>query len=119
MALDATTRERIDKLVAPEHPVVVFIKGTPQAPQCGFSKAVVQILHLHGLEPGKYSSHNILEDTELRTIMKEYSEWPTFPQVYMKGEFVGGCDIMINLHQSGKLVEELKAAGITSTYTEE
>jgi monothiol glutaredoxin len=72
------------------------MKGTPEAPQCGFSRAVCQILEVQGVPREKIVSFNCLEDPELREGIKVYSEWPTIPQVYVKGEFVGGCDIMMS-----------------------
>uniref|UniRef100_A0A8C6TEV0 Glutaredoxin-related protein 5, mitochondrial n=1 Tax=Neogobius melanostomus TaxID=47308 RepID=A0A8C6TEV0_9GOBI len=92
--------------------VVVFIKGTPAQPMCGFSNAVVQILRMHGVED--YAAYNVLEDQELRDGVKVFSNWPTIPQVYLNSEFVGGCDILLQMHQNGDLVEELKKLGITS-----
>ncbi|PPQ94428.1 hypothetical protein CVT25_002519, partial [Psilocybe cyanescens] len=77
------------------NPVVLFMKGTPAEPQCGFSRAVVQILDLHGVPPEKMQTYNVLADEELRSGIKEFSEWPTVPQIYVNGEFVGGCDILI------------------------
>ncbi|XP_056631373.1 glutaredoxin-related protein 5, mitochondrial [Diorhabda sublineata] len=100
----------ISKLVK-NNKVVVFMKGVPEQPQCGFSNAVVQILRMHGVT---YDAHNVLEDNALRQGIKEYSNWPTIPQIYIDGEFVGGCDIMLQMHQSGDLIEELKKAGIKS-----
>lgn len=91
--------------------VVVFMKGVPTAPQCGFSNAVVQIMRMHDV---KYDAHNVLADEELRQGIKDFSNWPTIPQVYMEGEFVGGCDILLQMHQSGELVEELQKIGIKS-----
>jgi len=88
------------------------MKGTPEQPMCGFSNAVCQILRMHGVPP--YDSYDVLEDEELRQGIKEYSNWPTIPQVYLGGEFVGGCDIMIDMHKSGELIEELKKVGIKS-----
>ncbi|XP_048840835.1 glutaredoxin-related protein 5, mitochondrial [Brienomyrus brachyistius] len=92
--------------------VVVFIKGTPAQPMCGFSNAVVQILRMHGVE--NYASYNVLEDQDLRQGVKTFSNWPTIPQVFFNGEFVGGCDILLQMHQNGDLVEELKKLGIRS-----
>ncbi|XP_053952284.1 glutaredoxin-related protein 5, mitochondrial [Anastrepha ludens] len=91
--------------------VVVFMKGNPEAPKCGFSNAVVQILRMHGVQ---YDAHDVLQSDELRQSIKEFSDWPTIPQVYMNGEFVGGCDILLQMHQSGDLIEELKKVGIES-----
>ena len=92
--------------------VVVFMKGVPEQPMCGFSNAVVQILRMHGVDG--YGSYNVLDDEELRQRVKEYSNWPTIPQVYIGGEFLGGCDIMLQLHQNGELIEELEKVGIRS-----
>jgi len=88
------------------------MKGTPNAPQCGFSRATVQILGLQGVDPHKFASYNVLEDDELRSSIKEYSEWPTVPQLYVNGEFIGGCDIVMNMHQSGELEKLLEKAGV-------
>merc|ERR1719150_313514 len=107
--------ERIDALVK-ESKVVVFMKGVPAAPQCGFSNAVVQILRMHDVT---FESHNVLADEEIRQGIKEYSNWPTIPQVYFDGEFIGGCDILLQMHQSGELVEELQKIGIKSALLSE
>ena len=109
-SVDTGSSEHIRKLVD-SNKVVLFMKGTPDEPMCGFSKAVVQILSMHGVE---YDSHNILEDMNLRSGIKTFSDWPTIPQVYINGEFVGGCDIMLQMHQNGELVDELKNVGIKS-----
>ena len=85
--------------------VVLFMKGTPQFPQCGFSGQVVQILDHVGVG---YKGLNVLESAELRNGIKEYSNWPTIPQLYVKGEFVGGCDIITEMFQSGELEALLK-----------
>ncbi|KAJ8913039.1 hypothetical protein NQ315_002055 [Exocentrus adspersus] len=106
--------EEISKLVN-SNKVVVFMKGVPEQPQCGFSNAVVQVLRMHGVN---YDAYNVLQDDSLRQGIKEYSNWPTIPQVYINGEFVGGCDIIIQMHQSGDLIEELKKAGIESALLE-
>ncbi|XP_071380194.1 glutaredoxin-related protein 5, mitochondrial [Centroberyx affinis] len=92
--------------------VVVFMKGTPAQPMCGFSNAVVQILRMHGVD--EYAAYNVLDDQDLRQGVKDFSNWPTIPQVYFNGEFVGGCDILLQMHQNGDLVEELKKLGIHS-----
>ncbi|XP_062475854.1 glutaredoxin-related protein 5, mitochondrial [Pezoporus occidentalis] len=110
------SREAIERLVR-EHPVVVFMKGSPEQPLCGFSNAVVQILRLHGVEG--YRAHDVLQDPDLRQGIKNYSNWPTIPQVYLNGEFVGGCDILLQMHQNGDLVEELKKLGIRSALLDE
>lgn len=103
--------KQLDALVKKDK-VVVFLKGTPEQPQCGFSNAVVQILRLHGVRD--YAAYNVLDDPELRQGIKDYSNWPTIPQVFLNGEFVGGCDILLQMHQNGDLVEELKKLGIHS-----
>jgi monothiol glutaredoxin len=90
-------------------PVVLYMKGTPVFPQCGFSAQVVQILSLLGV---KFKSFDVLSDDELRQGIKEFSNWPTIPQLYLKGEFVGGCDIVREMYQSGELVELLKEKGV-------
>jgi len=79
------------------------MKGTPEEPQCGFSRAAIQVLELQGVPPEKLKTYNVLADQELRQGIKEFSEWPTIPQIYVNGEFVGGCDILISMHQSGEL----------------
>uniref|UniRef100_A0A8C8RSU2 Glutaredoxin-related protein 5, mitochondrial n=1 Tax=Pelusios castaneus TaxID=367368 RepID=A0A8C8RSU2_9SAUR len=105
------SREAVERLVR-AHPVVVFMKGNPAQPLCGFSNAVVQILRLHGVQD--YQAYDVLQDPDLRQGIKNYSNWPTIPQVYLNGEFVGGCDILLQMHQNGDLVEELKKLGIRS-----
>ncbi|MEM6503417.1 MAG: Grx4 family monothiol glutaredoxin [Cyanobacteria bacterium P01_C01_bin.89] len=106
MALDPAVKERIDKLVA-DNKVFVFMKGTKLMPQCGFSNNVVQILNSFGVP---FETFDVLSDPEIRQGIKEYSNWPTIPQVYMNGEFVGGSDIMIELYQSDQLKEMLTVA---------
>lgn len=96
--------------------IVVFMKGTPTAPQCGFSRAVVQVLQANGIE--RFGAVNVLEDQEIRQGIKEYSEWPTIPQVYIKGEFVGGCDVVVEMHRSGELEELLVREGIVERVDE-
>ena len=87
------------------------MKGNPETPRCGFSNAVVQILRMHGVT---YDAHVVLRNEDLRQSIKTFSEWPTIPQVFINGEFVGGCDILLQMHQSGDLIEELKKVGIES-----
>lgn len=82
------------------HAVVLFMKGTPAQPQCGFSAQAVRLLQQHGAD---VHGVNILEDPPLRQALKDFSKWPTFPQVYVQGEFVGGCDILTGMNQSGEL----------------
>ncbi|KAL2073736.1 hypothetical protein VTL71DRAFT_11062 [Oculimacula yallundae] len=108
--LSTEVKAAIDKAVG-SAPVVLFMKGTPETPQCGFSRASIQILGLQGVDPGKFTAFNVLEDEALRAGIKEYSEWPTIPQLYVDKEFVGGCDILVAMHQNGelaKLLEEKK-----------
>jgi monothiol glutaredoxin len=89
--------------------VVVFMKGTKDVPQCGFSGRVAQILNYLGVN---YRDINVLEDMSVREGIKAYSSWPTIPQVYVKGEFIGGCDIVTEMFQSGELEEHLTAKGV-------
>jgi monothiol glutaredoxin len=89
--------------------VFLFMKGTPDFPQCGFSNQVVQILNYLGVE---YQSANVLADPELREGIKAYTNWPTIPQLYVKGEFVGGADIVREMFQAGELQQQLGQAGI-------
>jgi monothiol glutaredoxin len=99
-------KTRIDRLVQ-SAPILVFMKGSKLMPQCGFSNNVVQILNTLGVP---YETVDILEDSELRQGIKEYSNWPTIPQVYIKGEFVGGSDILIELYQKGELQQMVEVA---------
>jgi monothiol glutaredoxin len=94
--------------------VVLFMKGTPQFPMCGFSGQVVQILDHLGVA---YKGLNVLESDELRSGIKAYSNWPTVPQLYIKGEFIGGCDIVREMFQAGELQEALKDKGIAVRQT--
>lgn len=91
--------------------VVLFMKGTPMFPQCGFSAAVVQVLSHMGVP---FQGFNVLEDMEIRNGIKEFSSWPTIPQLYVKGEFVGGCDIVREMYESGELEELMKEKGIAA-----
>jgi monothiol glutaredoxin len=100
--------EFIDKEVK-GNDVVLFMTGTPQFPMCGFSGQVVQILDYLGTP---YKGLNVLESDELRQGVKDYSNWPTVPQLYVKGEFVGGCDIIREMFQAGELQELLKEKGV-------
>ncbi len=92
-----------------ENDVVLFMKGTPVFPQCGFSAAVVQVMSHLGV---KFKGINVLEDPGLRQGIKDYSSWPTIPQLYVKGEFVGGCDIIREMFESGELQELLQTKGV-------
>jgi monothiol glutaredoxin len=92
-----------------EHPVMLYMKGTAMFPQCGFSARVVQILTHLGVP---FQTANVLEDDELREGIKQFSQWPTIPQLYVKGEFVGGCDIVTEMFQSGELETLLNEKGV-------
>ncbi|MBK7592831.1 MAG: Grx4 family monothiol glutaredoxin [Betaproteobacteria bacterium] len=96
MSIQDTIRDQVT-----QHRVVLYMKGTPQFPQCGFSATATEILKRCGV--ADYFSVNILEDAELRQGIKEFANWPTIPQLYVNGEFVGGCDIMREMYSSGEL----------------
>ncbi|MFT8737085.1 MAG: Grx4 family monothiol glutaredoxin [Zymomonas mobilis] len=96
-----TINDRIKEILE-KSPVVLFMKGTPLFPQCGFSNQVVAILNNIGIE---YDSVDVLQDPEIRQGIKVYSDWPTFPQLYIKGELVGGCDIITEMFENGELAE--------------
>ena len=93
------------------NPVTLYMKGTPQFPQCGFSATVVQILKACGVND--FFSVNVLENPEIRNGIKDYANWPTIPQLYVNGEFVGGCDIMKEMYQDGELQKLLE--GVSKT----
>jgi monothiol glutaredoxin len=100
--------ERIQSDIT-ENPVFLYMKGNAMFPQCGFSARVVQILTHLGVP---FKTANVLEDPELREGVKQFSNWPTVPQLYIKGEFIGGCDIVTEMYQSGELATTLAAKGI-------
>jgi monothiol glutaredoxin len=100
-------QQRIDQIVK-SHPVVLFMKGTAQFPMCGFSGRAVQILKACGVD--ELTTVNVLEDEAIRQGVKEYANWPTIPQLYVNGEFVGGSDIMMEMYQSGELQQVLGKA---------
>jgi monothiol glutaredoxin len=104
----ASVAERIQSEIT-ENPVMLYMKGNAMFPQCGFSARVVQILSHLGVP---FSTANVLDDPELRDGIKSFSNWPTIPQLYVKGEFVGGCDIVTEMFQSGELVTMLAEKGI-------
>ena len=89
------------------HPIVLFMKGTPQFPMCGFSSRAVQVLKECGAD---VSHDNVLEDPEIRATLPRYSDWPTFPQLFINGELIGGCDITVELHQQGELARMVSEA---------
>jgi monothiol glutaredoxin len=100
------TQQRIKEQVT-GHPVVLFMKGTPQFPQCGFSALACQVLNACGLS--EFHTVNVLADAEIRQGIKAYANWPTIPQLYVNGEFVGGSDILREMYQSGELQKLLQA----------
>ena len=103
------TQKRIDDLVK-SSPILLFMKGTASFPQCGFSGRAVQILKACGVDPKTIVTVNVLEDDAIRQGIKEYSHWPTIPQLYIKGEFIGGSDIMMEMYESGELQQIVSAA---------
>ena len=107
-SLEAQAHAFIAKTVA-EHPVVLFMKGVPDQPGCGFSATVVQILDHLGVD---FAGVNVLQSDALRQGVKSYSDWPTIPQLYVKGEFVGGCDIVKEMYGSGELKTLLGEQGV-------
>jgi len=110
--MDSQTKARIETLVQ-SSPIFVFMKGTKLMPQCGFSNNVVQILNALGMS---FETFDVLSDMEIRQGIKEFSDWPTIPQVYVKGEFIGGSDILIEMYNSGELKEKLEIA--LASYTD-
>ena len=103
--MEDAVRSRIDELIK-SHRVMLFMKGNKVFPSCGFSAQVVQILKHHGAD---FETFNVLGDPSVRAGIKEYSDWPTIPQLYVDGEFVGGCDIVTDMHNSGELQKLLAA----------
>ncbi|MBT6120155.1 Grx4 family monothiol glutaredoxin [bacterium] len=97
--------ETIDKEVK-ENKVILYMKGDKDMPQCGFSSQVVQVLNLMGI---KFETRNVLEDDYLREGIKQYSDWPTIPQLYVNGEFIGGCDIIMEMYENGDLKTAIEA----------
>ena len=104
-----SAHERIDELVK-NNDVVLFMKGSPLFPQCGFSSRAIAILDHHNVE---FASVDVLQDQEIRHCIKEYSDWPTIPQLYVKGEFLGGSDIMMEMYEAGELQELVESQGLT------
>jgi monothiol glutaredoxin len=104
--MTAPASERIETLVK-QNKIMVFMKGDKMMPQCGFSNQVVQILNILGVP---YETMDVLADSDIRQGIKEYSNWPTIPQVYIDGEFVGGCDVMTEMYQKGELQQRVEVA---------
>jgi monothiol glutaredoxin len=100
------TQQRIDELVK-SSPVVLFMKGNASFPQCGFSGRAIQILEACGVDLKTVKTLNVLEDEAIRSGIKQYSNWPTIPQLYIKGEFIGGSDIMMEMYENGELQKAL------------
>jgi len=103
-----SAKDQITKTVS-ENDVVLYMKGTPTFPQCGFSSTVVQVFDYLGAE---YASVNVLEDPEIRQGIKDFNNWPTIPQVFIKGEFIGGCDIVREMFETGELRDFLTEKGV-------
>ncbi len=103
-------RQRIDELVK-SNDILLFMKGTASFPMCGFSGRAVQVLKACGVDTKAIATVNVLDDDEIRQGIKDYSQWPTIPQLYIKGEFIGGSDIMMEMYESGELQQLLGAQG--------
>ena len=101
-------QQRIDDLVK-SNEILLFMKGTASFPQCGFSGRAIQILKAVGVDPKAIKTVNVLEDDGIRQGIKEYSHWPTIPQLYVRGEFIGGSDIMMEMYESGELARTIDA----------
>ena len=104
------TQQRIDALVKSSD-ILLFMKGNASFPQCGFSGRAIQILKACGVDPKQVKTVNVLEDPEIRAGIKDYSQWPTIPQLYVKGEFIGGSDIMMEMYENGELQQVLSGQG--------
>ncbi|GKT20318.1 Grx4 family monothiol glutaredoxin [Acidovorax sp. SUPP3334] len=104
------TQQRIDALVK-SNDILLFMKGSASFPMCGFSGRAIQLLKACGVDPKSVATVNVLDDPEIRQGIKEYSSWPTIPQLYVKGEFIGGSDIMMEMYESGELKQVLGAQG--------
>lgn len=102
------TLERIKNQIE-NNDMLLYMKGSPQFPQCGFSAQVAKILELCS---AKYTYVNILENPDIRSTLPQYAQWPTFPQLYIKGELIGGCDIVTELYENGELLKQIEAAGL-------
>lgn len=104
------TLDRIKSQIS-SHSLLLYMKGSPDFPQCGFSG---QVAHILSLCNAKYAYVNILENPDIRQILPQYAQWPTFPQLYVKGELVGGCDIVTEMYENGELLPLLQQAGVTA-----
>lgn len=101
----ATSLKDVVEKDVKENPLMIYMKGVPELPRCGFSALAVRVLEEYGVT---LSARNILEDAELKNAVKSFSHWPTFPQIFINGEFVGGSDIIVNMHKTGELRQKLK-----------
>ena len=108
--MSESIKDTINKTIK-ENKVVLYMKGTPESPMCGFSAKVIQILNQVG---AIYITFDVLSDPNLRQGIKDFSQWPTIPQLYVKNEFVGGCDIIREMHENGELTEYFSQAGINT-----
>ncbi len=108
--MDSEIKNKIESMIN-QNEILLFMKGTPSMPQCGFSAAVVGVLNHMGI---KFESVNVLQDQEIREGIKIFSDWPTIPQLYVKKEFVGGCDIIREMHENGELSEYFQNKGIVT-----
>ena len=104
------TQQRIDDLVK-QNDILLFMKGSASFPMCGFSGRAVQILKACGVDPKVIKTVNVLDDAEIRQGIKEYSNWPTIPQLFVRGEFIGGSDIMMDMYESGELQQVINSKG--------
>lgn len=104
------TLDRIKSQIS-THSLLLYMKGSPDFPQCGFSG---QVVHILGLCQAKYAYVNILENPDIRQTLPQYAQWPTFPQLYVKGELVGGCDIITEMYENGELLPLLQSAGVVA-----
>jgi len=109
-SLQPELKTKIDNIVK-QRKIVLFMKGSKDAPRCGFSNVITQILRMHGVD---YDTVNVLDDEEIRQGIKEYSQWPTIPQLFIDGEFIGGCDIVMQMHQNGELISLFNKSNINS-----
>lgn len=100
-------KQKIEQFIQSK-PIAIYMKGTPEAPQCGFSAQVIRVLAMSGVKREDIASFDVLSDMEIREGIKKYSNWPTIPQVFIKGEFIGGCDIVTEMYERGELQEMLK-----------
>ncbi|HRN76584.1 Grx4 family monothiol glutaredoxin [Ottowia sp.] len=107
--MDQNTRQRIDDAVK-NHEIVLFMKGDADFPMCGFSGRAIQIMKAIGVQTSALKTVNVLEDEAVRQGIKEYSNWPTIPQLYVRGEFIGGSDIMMEMYESGELQQLVNAS---------